>query len=945
MMFRRIVTVIALCVPLVLACTLIEDFLESIAESALTNARDVLPAAARSMVQASKPETTFSDMLHREFQNTVDSPKTASEAAKVADHIRRLFGEHVRTYVFASDSRLLYPRIDENEAKDREAIVCAAWPLFLGTRQSRIPPQVISRSRQAFRRLYGAWNFLDLYDAGKVRWVCHYPPGCTRIIVLLFSGEVTDIPDIQAERVLIHVEIDEADVPVKSCDDACLDALPSEIPFAAIVDASGKTCATRGQRWFDERQLADVSMTDDVEVRASGFFFRTAIDSGKTRFLLLGSPVSFPANLPVWLRIAAAGIAIALAIGAALRLDSIVAGHKKLRITMGWQIALAFAFAGFVPFLALTNVGLFRVLSIDSFEREQWKNRMFRMLTELDRQYDSWVHGHQATCCEFGRDLVRAYPHRLVSDQLPSAVSEARAMLFSDARDPTGEITAHALRIASGTSSDRSAEQVTKFSKAFMRQLLEERGQLPQEASARPSLTFSIQDFFGQSNPMSATFKNIGRLVVTEFNDVRYMSFLQLYENRIGKLLGFLFMTFDSHSESLLFLDQRQRAYRSIGLPIHFVHLDPDHGHANDTPSIAVLRGALRRTLETQTPETALVEYSPYGECIAGTSKPHFLQGRYPIGLVSLSSIATEKRWLVAALAFAFFAGISMIVVIARLLRSSLLVPIGLLRDGARAIAHGGLDVRLPVDRLDELGVLSDAFNRMTQQLQERERMRRYMSKTLQKRLHDERGSAVGTTDKTAADNVPLITPRGGRIDVALLSSDIRGFTTLSELHPPDEIVDALNDYFTGMDQIIVAHDGDINKLIGDAILAVFHSIPGLPHPVERAARCGLAMRARLAELNGQRDGSGKFTIDNGVGVHFGTVVEGEIGVAGGRLDYTVMGTALAEVQAIEAESKLARSTKVLVSIAARAHLPAGFVTEMVDTAFEIVAPADEASK
>ena len=163
----------------------------------------------------------------------------------------------------------------------------------------------------------------------------------------------------------------------------------------------------------------------------------------------------------------------------------------------------------------------------------------------------------------------------------------------------------------------------------------------------------------------------------------------------------------------------------------------------------------------------------------------------------------------------------------------------------------------------------------------------------------------------------------GGRnLDVAVLFSDLVDFTTLSEQREPQEVLDFLTQYHERMVETIFRHNGSLDKFIGDAIMATF----GVPEPSEddasNAVAAALAMNQALAELNDQRRKRGEFEIKHRIGIHYGTVLAGNIGTQR-RLEYTVIGDTVNLASRIEQACKeLDRSLLVSGAVKARAgHL------------------------
>jgi class 3 adenylate cyclase len=129
-------------------------------------------------------------------------------------------------------------------------------------------------------------------------------------------------------------------------------------------------------------------------------------------------------------------------------------------------------------------------------------------------------------------------------------------------------------------------------------------------------------------------------------------------------------------------------------------------------------------------------------------------------------------------------------------------------------------------------------------------------------------------------------------VEVTVLFSDIRGFSSLSERLGA-----------RAMAEVIAAHGGTIDKFQGDAVMAVFGApVPSDDHAAQ-AVRCAIAMQAREAELNAAGWGlDGVGSLDVGIGLNTGVVMAGAIG-GGGRLEYTVIGDAVNVAQRLQSEA------------------------------------------
>jgi class 3 adenylate cyclase/DNA-binding NarL/FixJ family response regulator len=150
-----------------------------------------------------------------------------------------------------------------------------------------------------------------------------------------------------------------------------------------------------------------------------------------------------------------------------------------------------------------------------------------------------------------------------------------------------------------------------------------------------------------------------------------------------------------------------------------------------------------------------------------------------------------------------------------------------------------------------------------------------------------------------------------------VLFSDIRGFSTLAEDLSARDVAVLLARHLGAMAEVVVAYGGTIDKFAGDAVMALFGAPDPLPDHAERALQCALAMQARQAELNAEREDS-RPPIEIGIGVNTGTVIAGTVG-GGGRLEYTVLGDAVNVAQRLQSESK---GGEVLASAATVAAAP-----------------------
>jgi adenylate cyclase len=131
---------------------------------------------------------------------------------------------------------------------------------------------------------------------------------------------------------------------------------------------------------------------------------------------------------------------------------------------------------------------------------------------------------------------------------------------------------------------------------------------------------------------------------------------------------------------------------------------------------------------------------------------------------------------------------------------------------------------------------------------------------------------------------------RGGALnEVTMLFSDIRGFTSMSDGRPAQEIVNTLNEYFEVMVDVLFKYGGTLDKFVGDEIIGLFGAPIRLDDAPFKAVACALAMLQGLAEFNRTRASEGLAPIDIGIGINTGMVITGSIGSTR-ALQYTAIG-------------------------------------------------------
>jgi adenylate cyclase len=266
-----------------------------------------------------------------------------------------------------------------------------------------------------------------------------------------------------------------------------------------------------------------------------------------------------------------------------------------------------------------------------------------------------------------------------------------------------------------------------------------------------------------------------------------------------------------------------------------------------------------------------------------------------------------------ALILFIVVVGILAAVGLALFAAHSVADPLRRVREAMAAVGRGDLGKRCPVVTNDEIGAVAEGFNRMLEGLRERETIRETFGRYVTREIRDEilagRASVEGQLE-----------------EVSVLFADLRDFTPWVERTEPREVVRDLNDYFTEMEAAIRAHRGLVLQYIGDEIEAVFGAPLRAADHADRALAAALEMRRRLAALNARRATAGKPPLSNGIGIHTGTVLAGNIGSAE-RLTYALVGDAVNLASRIQGLNR-DLGTDILISEATRNRLTAAAALE-----------------
>ncbi len=218
------------------------------------------------------------------------------------------------------------------------------------------------------------------------------------------------------------------------------------------------------------------------------------------------------------------------------------------------------------------------------------------------------------------------------------------------------------------------------------------------------------------------------------------------------------------------------------------------------------------------------------------------------------------------------------------LVTRKLVITVRNLVSGTEAIEAGELDTKVAITSRDEIGRLTNSFNHMVGELRLKERIKDTFGKYMDPRIVNK-----------LLDHPSFVEPGGERCEMTVMFIDLKGFTSISEKLPPDQLVHMVNAFFGYMTEAISKNSGVVDKFMGDAVMAFWG-----PPFTQRDEHAELACRAAVEALDNlvlfRKDMMQKLSsdgddleIDLRIGISTGEMIVGTIGSAAAR-SFTVMG-------------------------------------------------------
>jgi class 3 adenylate cyclase len=197
--------------------------------------------------------------------------------------------------------------------------------------------------------------------------------------------------------------------------------------------------------------------------------------------------------------------------------------------------------------------------------------------------------------------------------------------------------------------------------------------------------------------------------------------------------------------------------------------------------------------------------------------------------------------------------------------------------------------------RTDEVLTIQEEKNRVNRLYQE---TLENSKKELEQKVEERTSFIKRTFGRYVSDEVVevlLESPTGLKLGgesrlVTVMMTDLRGFSVISELLPPEKVVELLNGYLMNMNDVIHRHHGIINEIMGDGMLVLFGAPNQRPDDADRAVACAVEMQCAMTMVNERNALLGLPELEMGIALNTGKVVAGNIG-SDSRVKYAVVGS------------------------------------------------------
>ena len=248
-----------------------------------------------------------------------------------------------------------------------------------------------------------------------------------------------------------------------------------------------------------------------------------------------------------------------------------------------------------------------------------------------------------------------------------------------------------------------------------------------------------------------------------------------------------------------------------------------------------------------------------------------------------------------------FVIGVVVLIALGIVVAQLIAIPVFRLLNASERVGSGDFNTQVDVYTDDEIGMLTKSFNQMVLELRQREFVREMFGRMVSQDVSE----AVLMGDLALGGETRF---------VSVLFTDVRGFTSMSEKFPPDDVIALLNQFFGIITEATRRNQGVINHFGGDSVLAVFGA------PIERppaetlwqVISTALDIRRGMVELNAARISNDLEPLRYGVGINSGEVTAGKVGTED-RFHYTVIGDVVNVAARLQGISRQFPRTPLLI--------------------------------
>jgi class 3 adenylate cyclase len=880
---------------------LADAYRQEAGQTELLHAESLLAVAAENMSQAAQPQQIFRKWIDLGF-STGSMAFTATSAAEIITSLQKTIPASLTVFAFDPQHRLVFPPHLKPALKHDKEL----WWSFIHKYLQELPfspdeTGAFGQAMRVLRRQFGPGITLEHLARSSREFLTYANPAGEETLFAIRYQEKTGTGtekaigfsgmNIEMSMKAFSPELQAAEI---------LAVKPDNLPFAEVTCSGKAALPGRNQGAFPiSLNQADRLAERQVIALPEGFFYREPLSLLPSHSLIVGIPHSEKSRLLKKL----CPILIWAGFPVLILLFGIHVLRRRMsqRSEQGWPLSVliptAFAVSAALPLLSLLGIGFNRLEGTELATKNLWREHSTFLLGDIDRRFHNYLEGLQEDFTRLANVLSRRF-RKGEKISLPYRFSYATGILYVTKSGKTFSYKPD--RRAVKQENPKVVQLLKDVFQDLLQQVLASRGQADPKRGPE-KLKLSLQDVIGEDSNFLTVFKSLEKIVIFGLDQTNNISFFRLLTEPNGKITGLILFMSRVDSEANPFFLKEDRHFARSTIPVKLLVWGDDINlHSRYACADPRFFAAFDRTRATGAGEELSVKVIGFDQdFLTWTHKfRHFTSFRLAGGIDS-GFIIAERQQVKRSIRLWTALGIIITLFLAWGLWQRLVSPLGNLTIGIREITGGNFRIRIADQRGDEFGVLATAFNEMAEGLQQRERMRRFVSRAAW---------------QDSAEAASPETTQGKREEVAVLFADIRSFTTLSESHPPQQVTAMLNRYFSLMDEVIAGHEGEIWKLIGDAIFAVFRCQATGEHPGIRAAKAGLAMRQALHAFNSERRRAGVFDIDNGIGIHFGSALIGRVGSASGRLDFTVIGSPVTLATENETLSKFGLTSRVMVS-------------------------------